>query len=1488
MAIKQAISSLSAKIILAHVAAIAQQMQQTTPLDTLLQTAIAELRANLGSDRVIIYRVLSHQDAVVQYESVAPAWLPIVGQLIYDPCFESLWIERYQQGATTAIADVHDSSLTPCHVELLDSLQVQANLVVPLVSQGKLWGLLIAHQCSGPRHWTLVEKQYMQQVALHLGLAIQHDVTLQQTSHHVQSLEHQLEQRSQQLQTTEALLRDYKDSCHLALQRYQVACSYHPAESVLHRYERMFASILDGVALVDRHYTYQLVNQTYVDWNHKPYNAIVGHSISELWGADFFATCKPLIDRCLGGETNLTAEAWVEYADGQRRFVQATYTPYVERDYAISGVVVNLHDLSDLKRVEEALQFNQAKYQALVMNMPGMVYRYFPHTRDRPHAFTFVSEQAQDLLGLRPEEVIADADNFVNLIHPDDLSSFLETVAEAVANFLPWHWEGRIITPSGQQKWIQGHSQAQQSPEGAAWDGLLVDISERARLEAERQQAVAQLQEQEERWQLALQGNNDGIWDWNIQTNEVFFSSRWKSMLGYGEDEIANHLDEWSQRVHPDDLNMVMQLIQDHFEQKTPFYISEHRLLCKDGQYKWILDRGKVQWAEDGHPKRMAGSHTDITDRKQAEAQLQNLSDRLNLAAQSAKLGIWDWDIASDRLCWDERMYTLYGVAATDFSGAYGAWERGVHPDDLPRCQRLLQAALDDHCKFETEFRVILPDGTVRYLEAYAIVQRDDRDRPLRMIGVNRDISDRKAAEIALRESEARYRSVITAMTEGIVLQQADGKIIACNASAERILGVSRNEMMSQTAAERNWYTIHSDGSFFPQEMHPAIVTLKTGQPQTNVVMGICKPTGIVWISVNSQPLFDTNAAIPSAVVASFTDITELKQAEFALRQQAERERLLTEIAQHIRQTLDLNEILNTTVTEVQQFLQTDRVIVYRFDADWSGVVIAEAVAPEWNSILGWRIADSYLMETQGYEYRHGRIQTTDDIYTVNFHPCHIALLEEMQVRAKLVVPILQGEDLWGLLMAHHCNEPRHWQQLEVDLLQQLATQIAIAIQQSELHQQVQQLNTNLEQQVQLRTTQLELAFEFEATLKRITDKVRDSLDEAQIMQTAVRELAQALRISCCNTSIYDLEQRLSTVSYEYSTLHCSYVGRILPMANYPEIYNQLLQGEAFQCCSLRPNVDRGEVMMLAYPIADDQGVLGDLWLINQKYYLFDEQDIRLVQQVANQCAIALRQSRLYQAAQAQVKELECLNQLKDDFLSTVSHELRTPMSSIKMATQMLEISLEPLGVFEDEDAPIHRYFKVLREEGQREISLINDLLDLARLDAGTEPLQWMPIALQFFVPHLAEPFTERALSQQQEIIVAIDPELPQLTTDLPYLERILTELLHNACKYTPTGEKIIVTATTVGDRLELCVSNSGVEIPRAACDRVFDKFYRVPNNDPWKHGGTGLGLALVKKLTERLAGTIRVTSGNHHTTFILTFPFAPAAIGPADTTLKG
>ncbi|XWK87353.1 MAG: PAS domain S-box protein [Phormidium sp.] len=848
--------------------------------------------------------------------------------------------------------------------------------------------------------------------------------------------------------------------------------------------------------------------------------------------------------------------------------------------------------------------------------------------------------------------------------------------------------------------------------------------------------------------------------------------------------------------------------------------------------------------------------------------------------------------IATDRdskiTYWNRYAETLYQWTASEVKGK-NIYEMTLAEETGQQGEEIIEQLLRVGC-WQGELFAKRRNGSRLWIEISISPIKDDKGEVKGFALVSFDATERHQTKKAqLAKNEDRYRIVSELISDFAYAAKIDRnsnfKIDWMTGAVSRITGYNCEEM----ANRGGWQSlIHPED--LPQYLE-TVQKLLCWQSDISEYRIITKEGETRWLRDYRQPVYCEDEDRSLVVYGAAQDITERKQAEEALRQQTERERLLGMIHERIRQSLKIDEILGQAVEEVRSFLQVERVSIYQVDEKGDGQFVVESVAANCTSIMGITLRDDCFKTKYVEKYQKGYITATDDIYQANLSHCHLEILKSLEIRAKLIVPIVFNNKLWGLLCAHHCSEPRHWQPFEIESLQQLALKMAIAIEQSELYQQIKKLNEDLEIQVQERTAELEKALEFEASLKRITDKVRDSLDENQILQTAVRELAIGLGMNSCNASVYDLEKGTSTICFEQVISGPQYKGRVAQMANFPELYdNQLLQKQHFQFCSIPINPERGRVAMLACPIVDNQGVLGDLWLVNHHDYGFSEIEIRLVQQVANQCAIAIRQARLYQAAQTQVEELAKLNQLKDDFLSTVSHELRTPMANMKMAIQMLKIT--PPGDRQQ------RYLQILQSECNRETELINDLLDLQRLEAASYPISLEEaINLPEWLPGIVEPFNSRAQERGQILQTQVALDIPVLVTDRAGLGRIVAELLNNACKYTSSGGKIILnvakeqstqSTSEPGNQQDYLVYKNSqtpangiiyftvknqAEIPEEELPNLFKKFYRVPKSDLWKQGGTGLGLALVKKLVEQMHGNIRVESQAGWTTFFVKLP---------------
>ncbi|MBN3894771.1 MAG: response regulator [Nostoc sp. NOS(2021)] len=245
--------------------------------------------------------------------------------------------------------------------------------------------------------------------------------------------------------------------------------------------------------------------------------------------------------------------------------------------------------------------------------------------------------------------------------------------------------------------------------------------------------------------------------------------------------------------------------------------------------------------------------------------------------------------------------------------------------------------------------------------------------------------------------------------------------------------------------------------------------------------------------------------------------------------------------------------------------------------------------------------------------------------------------------------------------------------------------------------------------------------------------------------------------------------------------------------------------------------------------------------------------------------AVEARQKQIEQ--EQLVVQWEEINQLKNDFLNLVSHELRSPLSNMKVMIQMIQLSTSA------EEA--QRYLELMESECDRELGLINYLLDLQRLESSSYAIITPDaLLLQQWLLWVIEPFEIRVQEHQQTLHLNLPSNLPSLFSDGISLERILVELLNNACKYTPVGGEIILSVSYNSSETPaktIITTSNSAEIPVTELSRIFEKFYRVPNADIWNQGGSGLGLPIVQKLVEQLQGNIQVESGNGWTTFTLT-----------------
>lgn len=459
----------------------------------------------------------------------------------------------------------------------------------------------------------------------------------------------------------------------------------------------------------------------------------------------------------------------------------------------------------------------------------------------------------------------------------------------------------------------------------------------------------------------------------------------------------------------------------------------------------------------------------DITDRKQAEDERQQVQDALNDALQklnfhieNSPLAFVECDTNLRIIRWSKRAETIFGWTTTEIINRSWYDFNLVVEDDAQSVAQVVNALLSGHVSALIHSnRNYRKDGSIIYCEWYNSALSDESGHIISILSLVQDVTHQKQSEMQLQQREQEIRALVEHSPDIICRFDAALRHVYANPVIGTLFGLSAEAVLGKTHAEIGWPMELTEQ--WQQALRQVFVTGEA----TMIEFEWVTPAGLRCYQSRLVPERSPNAQIHT-VLAVTRDTTESKQVLEAIRQQATWQQLIGAITQRIRQTLDLDKILETAVTEVQRSLQADRALIFHLAVNGQGMVLKEAGVPDYPTTekLFW-VDEHFTPECYAY-YQSGQPRIVTDVDTDEWGACLVDLMHELGVKSKIVAPITQPLDngsvrVWGLLIVHACAYPRPWTADEANLLHQISEQLAIAIQQAELYQKLESANQELQ-----------------------------------------------------------------------------------------------------------------------------------------------------------------------------------------------------------------------------------------------------------------------------------------------------------------------------------------------------------------------------------------------------------------------------------------
>jgi diguanylate cyclase len=478
-------------------------------------------------------------------------------------------------------------------------------------------------------------------------------------------------------------------------------------------------------------------------------------------------------------------------------------TFYVD-EYTSEIKAINVALKQKIKKYEQAqenLQGSEFKLDQITDAIPGAVYQFVVH-KDGEYYYEFFSHGVETLLGLTRTEAVNDPDLLRRISSPESIKQFSEKFQGSTKIHGPRSHDLQISTPIGKLKWIRVTATPDLPGEDnrIVWNGIMTDITE-------SKQAEEELKERDEQLSLVMSVTNDGWFDWDVPTNSAYFDPRYYTMAGYEPNEFPGSYEEWAKRVHPEDIAESEKAINVYLVEEIPEYDVEFRFRRKEGEWMWIRGRIKIiSRDENGAPLRAIGTHTDITERKRAEEELQKSQALYRQAEKLGQLGHWEWDDVAERMVYcSEQLANIFEMSVEEALATSSSLEddiETVHPDDREYYESAAKAANERQESVDIKYRIITKSGAVRHVHEIGETVLDENGKIIRSFGTLQDVTESKRAEEALQKSEQIMRDFAETASHWFWEIDADLRMVYLSERFSDVTGMPVEEVVGLSSEE--------------------------------------------------------------------------------------------------------------------------------------------------------------------------------------------------------------------------------------------------------------------------------------------------------------------------------------------------------------------------------------------------------------------------------------------------------------------------------------------------------------------------------------------------------------------------------------------------------------------------------------------------------------------------------------------------------------